>query len=73
MAADVVVNIVEGPAANCNATPRITCLASADRGLDGQEDTATWMNGTGMAKSVFVVISNYKTGPMTYALDVTVQ
>lgn len=73
MAADVVVNIVEGPAANCNASPRITCLASADRGLDGQEDVATWMNATGAAKSVFVVISNYKTGPMTYSFGVTVQ
>ncbi|MBL8918976.1 MAG: hypothetical protein JNJ54_08975 [Myxococcaceae bacterium] len=72
MMSDIVLNVVEGPAANCNATS-VTCLASADRGNAGQEDRLTWMNTTGAAKTVLIVVSNYRAGVMTYSLDVTVQ
>ncbi|MBM4778998.1 MAG: hypothetical protein GQE15_14935 [Archangiaceae bacterium] len=70
--ADIVLNVIEGPAANCNA-PALTCLASADRGSDGQEDRLTWTNSGTAAKTVFVVVSSYRSGPMTYSLEVTVQ
>lgn len=70
--ADIVLNVIEGPAANCNAAS-VTCLASADRGSDGQEDRLTWTNSTTAAKTVFVVVSSYRAGPMTYSLEVTVQ
>lgn len=70
--ADIVLNVIEGPAANCNAAA-VTCLASADRGSDGQEDRLTWTNSTTAAKTVFVVVSSYRSGPMTYSLEVTVQ
>jgi hypothetical protein len=72
MMSDIVLNVVEGPAANCNAAS-VTCLASADRGISGQEDRLTWMNATGSAKTVLIVVSSYRPGVMTYALEVTVQ
>lgn len=70
--ADIVLNVIEGPAANCNAA-QVTCVASADRGSDGQEDRLTWTNSSAAAKTVFVVVSSYRAGPMTYSLEVTVQ
>lgn len=70
--ADIVLNVIEGPAANCNAAS-VTCLASADRGSDGQEDRLTWTNATTAAKTVFLVVSSYRSGPMTYSLEVSVQ
>lgn len=70
--ADIVLNVIEGPATNCNAG-QVTCVASADRGSDGQEDRLTWTNSSAAAKTVFVVVSSYRAGPMTYSLEVTVQ
>lgn len=72
MMSDIVLNVVEGPAASCNATS-VTCLASADRGITGQEDRLTWMNTSGTPKTVLIVVSRYTRGVMTYSLDVTVQ
>lgn len=68
---DVVLNLVDGPASRCvGATD---CLASADRGGMGLEDTLTWRNTASSTRSVFLVVSRYTPGPMTFALDVTLQ
>ncbi len=70
--ADIVLNLIDGPAASCNA-PSVACLASADRGASGQEDRITWQNTTAAAKTVFVVVSNYHAGMMTFSLEAQVQ
>ena len=72
MMADIVLNLIDGPAANCNASS-VTCLTSADRGASGQEDRITWQNTTAAAKTVFIVVSNYRAGMMTYSLEAQVQ
>lgn len=72
MMADIVLNLIDGPAASCNAAS-VACLTSADRGANGQEDRITWLNTTAAAKTVFVVVSNYRAGMMTYSLEATVQ
>ena len=72
MMADIVLNVIDGPAANCNASS-VVCLASADRGATGQEDRITWQNTTAASKTVFIVVSSYRPGMMTYSLEATVQ
>lgn len=72
MTSDIVLNVIDGPASACSA-PGATCLASADRGANGQEDRATWQNTSTSAKTVFIVVSSYRAGMMTYSLEVQVQ
>ncbi|MDX2008660.1 MAG: hypothetical protein SFW67_00635 [Myxococcaceae bacterium] len=68
---DVVLNLVDGPASRCSTTA--DCLASADRGSSGMDDTLTWRNTGASTRSVFLVVSRYTPGSMTFALDVTLQ
>ncbi|MCU0694998.1 MAG: hypothetical protein MUC96_00565 [Myxococcaceae bacterium] len=68
---DVVLNLVDGPASRCSTTT--DCLASADRGSTGVDDTVTWRNSGTSTRSVFLVVSRYTPGSMTFALDVTLQ
>jgi hypothetical protein len=70
--ADVVLNLIEGPSGSCSASTAV-CLASADRGLSGQEDRITWQNTSAAAKDVFVVVSSYRAGMMTYRFEAIVQ
>lgn len=55
---DVVVNLVAAPAATCRAAPPV-CLASADRGFRDEPDSATFLNASATAQSLFVVVGSY--------------
>lgn len=59
---DVVVNLVAAPAATCRAAPPV-CLASADRGLTGQADSASFINTSTATQSLFVVVGSYLAMP----------
>jgi hypothetical protein len=71
---DVVVNLVAAPAATCRLTPPL-CLASADRGFRGEPDTASFINTSATAQSVFVVVGSYYASPGTedFVLSTTTQ
>lgn len=55
---DIVVNLVAAPAATCRASPPV-CLASADRGVSDEPDTATFINTSTATQSLFVVVGSY--------------
>ncbi len=68
---DAVLNLIEGPASRCAAIA--DCLASADRGSSGMEEVLTWRNTSTSTRSVFLIVSRYTAGTMTWALEVTLQ
>jgi len=55
---DPVINIINGVAAACSATPRV-CSGSADGLGSGGVETAVWDNGTTTPQNAFVVVSGY--------------
>jgi hypothetical protein len=69
---DVVVNLLAGPAASCNAVPAV-CLARADRGFSGEPDSASFVNTSTMSQSVFVVIGSYFASPPDTDFTLTTQ
>lgn len=65
---DPVINLIAGPASNCVYSP--VCLAGAD-----DPENVTWMNSTGSAVTVYIVVSNFSattTTDATYSLAVTI-
>jgi hypothetical protein len=66
---DLAINIIDGAAATCSNVT--TCAASADDGIDGDPETATFTNSTGAAKTVFVQVTGYG-GNLNYSLDVLI-
>ncbi len=68
--ADPVINLIDGPASNCTNTP--TCLDSSDDPQNDQApETVTFQNTTAAAKTVFIVVGSYSTGP--FSLTVALQ
>lgn len=71
---DAVGNLVEGPATNCGTAGvdgGSTCLAGADSVVTGTE-TVTYMNSSGAAKTVFLIVDGYETtdtGPFELAIQ----
>jgi hypothetical protein len=57
---DPSVSLVAGPASNCEVTPRV-CIVGDDRGTAGEINTVRYMNTTGSAQSIFVVVDSYTT------------
>lgn len=69
---DLVLNLVEGPASACSVGA-VSCLATADRGSSGQEERLTWMNTGSGARQVFLVVSRFSVGAMTWSLETQLQ
>lgn len=67
---DILINIIDGAAATCNNV--MMCAAKADTGGAGVAETATFMNASGAAKTVFVMVAGYF-GPTSYSLNVQIQ
>ncbi|MDX2013585.1 MAG: hypothetical protein SFW67_25555 [Myxococcaceae bacterium] len=69
-ASDVVVNVLDGPASACATAT--SCLASSDAtGLGGAEAVAL-TNPMPMTRTVYVVVSRFSSGPMTFSFAATV-
>lgn len=68
---DLILNVIDGPAATCASV--MTCAASADMGGGGAAENVTFMNGTAAAKTVFVVVTAFSSGPANFALNVQIQ
>jgi hypothetical protein len=67
---DLIVNIIDGAASVC--TNVMMCADSSDTGFEGDAETATFMNSTGAAKTVFVQVSGYGAN-QNYSLNVQIQ
>ena len=68
------VYFVEGPAANCDASPRL-CLAADAGSATGEAATAAWANQSGTDKLVFIVVDGYASSSPTggpFTLDVVI-
>lgn len=68
-ASDVVLNLLDGPASSCATAP--ACLASADVGGDGAPESLSFVNPGGGARTVFLVVSRYTPGAMTFSVAAT--
>ncbi len=66
---DVVVNLLDGPANGCGAA--VGCLATADSGGSGASEAITFLNPTGQARTVYLVVSRYAPGAMTFTMAAT--
>lgn len=55
---DAVVNLIAGPAANCEATPR-TCQLGVNSTGAGRAETGGFTNSTGGPLDLFVVVADY--------------
>ncbi len=72
--ADLGVYLIAGPATNCIATPIAPqCLDGNDQGIDGAPETVSYMNATGAAQTVFIVVDCYyaMTAITTFSLQVS--
>lgn len=49
------------------------CLAGKDNGVDGDPETLVWLNNTGAAANVLVVIDGFAGTPYTYNMVTTIQ
>ncbi len=65
-----VINIVEGPVANCTLSP--TCVASADMAVEAMPETVSYTNSTTATKQLFVVVSNDASAVDLSATSVTI-
>jgi hypothetical protein len=70
-AGDLVLNLIQGPVANCRPAP-LSCLASSD----SSPESVSWRNNGTTAQQVFLVLSQYSTSPTAtvpaYTLSVTI-
>lgn len=66
---DVVLNLLDGPAASCATAS--ACLASADVGGSGAAETVSFVNASGARRTVYLVVSGYSPGPMTFEVAAT--
>lgn len=66
---DVVLNLVDGPASACSTAT--TCLASADLGGSGDVETLSFVNTSGARRTVYLVVSRYSPGAMTFTVAAT--
>jgi hypothetical protein len=63
------INIIDSPATSCSDV--MSCLGSANAGGAGVTETATYMNATGAAKTVFVQVVSLPAG--TFTVNVQLQ
>ncbi len=54
---DLVLNVIDGPATNCNNVT--ACLLTVNDGFEGDPEIATYANSTAAPKTVFVEVSGY--------------
>lgn len=67
---DPVLNLIEGPASNCNDTP--TCLATSDDLFDGTvPEEVMYTNSAAAAKTVYLVIGSYAQGTFSLNIQLT--
>ncbi len=67
---DLVINLVEGPADNCNNVTQ--CLASADEAFANMPEAVTYINTSPAAKTVFIQITG-KSPVTTFSLHVKLE
>lgn len=63
---DPSLNLVEGAAAVCSATPRL-CVAGSNAAHEGEPETVSLFNTTGTAKSVFAIVDGTTEGEFNIA------
>lgn len=66
---DVVLNLVDGPASSCSTVT--ACLASADVGGSGGAESLSFVNTSGTRRTVFLLVSRYSAGAMTFTVAAT--
>jgi hypothetical protein len=66
---DLALTLIEAPASNCDAAPRV-CLASSNVAGAGAAETARVVNGSDAAKTVYVIVDSAAYGGGTFDLDV---
>ena len=66
---DAVLNLVDGPASSCATAT--ACLASADVGGGGGLETLSFVNTSGARRTVYLVVSRYSAGAMTFTVAAT--
>ena len=66
---DVVLNLLDGPAPSCATAT--ACLASADVGGGGGAETLSFVNTSGARRTVYLVVSRYSPGAMTFSVAAT--
>lgn len=67
---DAVLNVLDGPAGSCAAAT--ACLARADQGGDGAPEVVSLVNTTGAPRTVFLVVSAFSAGDMTFSVAATI-
>jgi hypothetical protein len=67
---DAVLNVLDGPAGSCAAAT--ACLARADQGGDGAAEVVSLVNTTGAPRTVFLVVSAFSAGEMTFSVAATI-
>ena len=68
---DPSIYLVESPSGNCTAAPRV-CLASNDAGGTGDPDEVRFVNDSGAARTVFIVIDNFSSTDTGGVFDLVV-
>jgi hypothetical protein len=70
---DAVVNFVAGPAANCEATPRV-CRGGTNAVGVGLPESSAYTNNSGASQEVFLLVADFQTTTMTpgYSLTTTI-
>lgn len=68
---DASLSLVAGPAASCNASPRV-CLASAAVAGAGVAETASYLNATTATQTVFMIVDSPAGAGNTFSLQATV-
>lgn len=66
---DLVLNLIEGPAAHC--TDSATCLASANASATSAPETLSFTNGSGASRTMLLLVAG--SHDLVYDLTVTVQ
>lgn len=67
---DAVLNVLDGPAGSCATAT--ACLARADQGGDGAPEVVSLVNTTGAPRTVFLVVSAFSAGDMTFSVAATI-
>src|SRR5262249_29927220 len=70
---DPAIYLVPSPATNCGLNT-LMCLDAKDDNGGGMPETATYMNATGSAATVFIIVDSLNTGAMAeYSLTTALQ
>jgi hypothetical protein len=66
---DPSLSIVSGPAASCTSTDAGVCLAGQDQ--RGGTETLSFVNASGLRRTVYLLVSRYSPGAMTFSVAAT--